>query len=81
VFRPERFLERRYSPFEYLPFGGGTRRCIGDHLALLEMNTILAVLLRRYTFTVAARQPIIPVRRSVTVAPSEGLPMIMTPRR
>lgn len=27
-FKPERFLERQFSPYEYLPFGGGTRRCI-----------------------------------------------------
>ena len=27
--RPERFLTRSYSPFEYLPFGGGHRRCLG----------------------------------------------------
>jgi cytochrome P450 family 110 len=25
-FKPERFLERRFSAYEYLPFGGGARR-------------------------------------------------------
>src|SRR6185295_13906860 len=38
VFRPERFLERDYSPFEYLPFGGGARRCIGMSFALHQMK-------------------------------------------
>jgi cytochrome P450 family 110 len=28
-FRPERFLERKYTPYEFLPFGGGARRCLG----------------------------------------------------
>jgi cytochrome P450 len=79
-FRPERFLERVYSPYEYLPFGGGARRCIGSHLALVEMKVILAALLRRYAFTLTSRRPIIPARRTVTVAPSEGLPMVMTIR-
>ena len=37
-FRPERFLERRFSPYEYLPFGGGARRCIGMTFAQFEMN-------------------------------------------
>lgn len=40
-FRPERFLERQYSPSEYLPFGGGSRRCLGDQLALLEMKLVV----------------------------------------
>lgn len=39
-FKPERFLERQYSPYEYLPFGGGNRRCIGAALALLEMKLV-----------------------------------------
>ncbi len=33
-FKPERFLERQFSPYEYLPFGGGARRCIGLAFAL-----------------------------------------------
>ncbi|MFN6127676.1 MAG: cytochrome P450 [Planctomycetota bacterium] len=37
AFRPERFLERNYSPFEYLPFSGGHRRCIGAAFAAYEM--------------------------------------------
>jgi len=41
-FRPERFLERRYSPFEYLPFGGGVRRCIGMAFAQFEMKLVIS---------------------------------------
>jgi cytochrome P450 len=44
-FRPERFLERTYSPFEYIPFGGGNRRCIGSAFALYEMKIVLGTLL------------------------------------
>ncbi|MET0114640.1 MAG: cytochrome P450, partial [Limnospira maxima] len=36
-FRPERFLERRFSPYEYFPFGGGSRSCIGMALSLFEI--------------------------------------------
>ncbi|WP_330184173.1 cytochrome P450 [Nocardia sp. NBC_01503] len=44
-FRPERFLERRYSPFEFAPFGGGHRRCVGAALADYELRIVLATLL------------------------------------
>jgi cytochrome P450 len=40
-FKPERFLERQFSPYEYLPFGGSTRRCIGMAFALFEMKLVL----------------------------------------
>ena len=58
VFRPERFLERTYSPFEFLPFGGGHRRCIGAAFALYEMKLILGTLLRRYSFELVSKKPV-----------------------
>lgn len=58
VFRPERFLERTYSPFEFLPFGGGNRRCIGAAFALYEMKLVLGMLLRRYSFELVSKKPV-----------------------
>ena len=49
-FRPERFLEKEYSPYEYMPFGGGARRCIGMALSLFEMRIVLGTLLRHLRF-------------------------------
>jgi cytochrome P450 family 110 len=43
-FKPERFLERQFSPFEYLPFGGSNRRCIGMAFAQFEMKLVLAAI-------------------------------------
>jgi cytochrome P450 len=40
TFRPERFLERKFSPFEFVAFGGGTRRCIGAAFAMYEMKLV-----------------------------------------
>ncbi|GAB2524303.1 cytochrome P450 [Nocardia heshunensis] len=45
LFRPDRFLERRYSPFEFAPFGGGHRRCVGATLADYELRIVLATVL------------------------------------
>jgi cytochrome P450 len=52
-FKPERFLERQFSPYEYLPFGGGSRRCIGLALAQLEMKLVLATILRDFDLVLA----------------------------
>lgn len=72
-FRPERFLERSFSPFEYLPFGGGARRCLGAAFALFEMRIALGVLLRRYHVeTLDART--VPVRRTIVHAPRRETP-------
>ncbi len=73
-FRPERFLERQFSPYEYLPFGGGDRRCIGSAFALFEMKLVLFELLSLDMKIVNAK-PIKPIRRGLTVAPSDKLRM------
>eukprot|EP00746_Dinoflagellata_sp_MGD_P076692 gnl/MRDRNA2_/MRDRNA2_308578_c0_seq1.p1 gnl/MRDRNA2_/MRDRNA2_308578_c0~~gnl/MRDRNA2_/MRDRNA2_308578_c0_seq1.p1 ORF type:complete len:291 (-),score=52.68 gnl/MRDRNA2_/MRDRNA2_308578_c0_seq1:20-892(-) len=42
------------SDFAYLPFGGGSRKCVGDQFAMLESTVALASLVRRYEFEFAA---------------------------
>jgi cytochrome P450 family 110 len=74
-FRPERFLERQYSPYEYLPFGGGDRRCIGSAFALFEMKLVLCQLLSHFELTLVNTRPVRPMRRGLTVAPSDNLRM------
>jgi cytochrome P450 family 110 len=77
-FNPERFLERQYSPYEFLPFGGGVRRCIGEALAQFEMKLVLATILTRYTLSLADSKPEYPRRRGVTLAPAKGVKMRRT---
>lgn len=72
-FRPERFLERQFSPYEFLPFGGGSRRCIGAALAMYEMTLVLHTLLTRCELQLAQSRPVLPVRRGGTLAPSGGV--------
>lgn len=54
-FRPERFLDRRYGPFEFAPFGGGHRRCVGASLADYELRIVLATLLGRVRLALPPR--------------------------
>ncbi|MEG4291928.1 cytochrome P450 [Microcoleus sp. C2C3] len=79
-FKPERFLERQFSPYEYLPFGGGNRRCIGTAFAMFEMKLVLAKVLSRYSLELAENRPVMPVRRGVTMAPAGGVPLVVKGR-
>jgi len=50
VFDPERFSRSKSKDrdrWQYLPFGGGPRSCIGDHFAMLEATLGLATIIRR----------------------------------
>ncbi len=80
-FKPERFLERQYTPYEFLPFGGGSRRCIGEALAMFEMKLVLATIISNYQLALADNQPVKPQRRGVTLAPAGGVKMVLKGRR
>lgn len=74
-FRPERFLERKFTPFEYVPFGGGTRRCIGAAFAQYEMKLVAHEILRHCELAPANTRPILPAMRGPTFGPKGGVPM------
>jgi cytochrome P450 len=80
-FKPERFIERQYSPFEFIPFGGGARRCLGEALAVFEMKLVLATILSRYQLALADSQPEVARRRGVTLAPARGVKMVIKGNR
>ncbi|MEO0837080.1 MAG: cytochrome P450 [Cyanobacteria bacterium J06642_3] len=75
-FRPERFLEREFDSYEFFPFGGGKRRCIGEALAMLELKLVLATILSEYKLELTRDRPETPARRGVTLAPKTGVEMI-----
>jgi cytochrome P450 len=79
-FRPERFLESKPTPWEFLPFGGGARRCLGMAFALVEMKIVLAEVLARVELRAAPAYRVRVVRRSITLAPSEGMPVVVERR-
>ncbi|HEY2516625.1 MAG TPA: cytochrome P450 [Polyangiaceae bacterium] len=82
---PARFDPRRYAtfkpaPWEWIPFGGGLRRCIGAAFATYEMKMVLAALLPRVDMRLATNRVRV-ARRSITLAPSDGLPVIVDAKR
>ena len=75
--RPER-REQRHQ-FQYIPFGGGPRTCVGARLAMAEALTILAIWLARWRFRpVPGRE--VRVSGMVTLRPKGGLPLILERR-
>jgi cytochrome P450 len=73
AFRPERFLDRTPGTYEWIPFGGGVRRCLGASFALFEMKAVLRTVLRDVALRPARRRPAESVtRRAITFAPSRG---------
>lgn len=80
-FRPDRFLERRFSPFEFLPFGGGHRRCIGAAFAMYELKIVLATFLRHAHLELAEPDAVKPARRNVVIGPATGVHMRLRERR
>lgn len=80
-FIPERFLDRKFSAFEYLPFGGGYRGCIGSAFAVYEMKLILATILQKFELELVDKKPAKPIRRGITIVPSGGVSMMVKGKR
>jgi cytochrome P450 len=70
-FRPERFLQA-VQPLIWLPWGGGRKRCPGQHLAILEMQTVLRAVLAKHTIEPAGARIERARWRSVIVTPHAG---------
>jgi cytochrome P450 len=80
-FKPERFLERQFSAYEYLPFGAGARRCIGLAFAQFEMKVVLAKILSRFELALADNREVRPTRRGLVTAPSGSIRLVVTGER
>ena len=72
AFRPERFLEGEAETYSWIPFGGGTRRCIGAAFAQFEMRVALETILRSCELRPGSERPERAVRRNVTLSPAGG---------
>ncbi|MDM9583903.1 cytochrome P450 [Nostoc sp. GT001] len=80
-FKPERFLERQFSAYEYLPFGGGARRCIGLAFAQLEMKLALAQILSSKELELVNKGEVLPKRRGLVTGPDRPIEMVVRSQR
>lgn len=80
AFQPERFLDLKPSPYEFFPFGGGTRHCIGAAFATYEMKIVMAEILTRLELRAAPGYQARVIRRGIAFAPSAGMPLVIDRR-
>jgi cytochrome P450 len=78
AFRPERWLdglEKRLPRGAFIPFGMGSRKCIGSSFALMEATLLLATIARRWRFDLIPDA--VPTHPSITLRPSIAMPARM----
>ena len=76
--RPERFLDDDPpDTYTWLPFGGGTRRCLGASFAMMEMRVVIRRVLERTDLRPASGRPESSTRRGITFSPKRGARVVM----
>jgi cytochrome P450 len=81
-FRPERFTPEATAALPkgaYVPFGGGSRTCIGMRFGLLEVKAIASSILGRFSVELAEPERPLSIRQMPTLSPRGGLPMVVRP--
>ncbi|HEX6204713.1 MAG TPA: cytochrome P450 [Solirubrobacterales bacterium] len=80
AFRPERWQDRKPGTYEWLPFGGGIRRCLGAALAMAEQRVVLEAMARRLDLVAADPEPERALHRNVTMIPRYGARVVIRSR-
>jgi cytochrome P450 len=80
TFNPNRFLANTKFGSAYIPFGLGPRVCVGNHLAMLELQLLLSMMIQRYDLRLVKEDP--PENEfTITLKPKNGLAMRIARRR
>ncbi|KAI0558852.1 cytochrome P450 family 97G-CYP97G1 [Gracilaria domingensis] len=70
-----------HADFAFLPFGGGSRKCVGDHFAILESVVALAMIIRRFDFEFANPSQEVQMTTGATIHTKNGLNMRLYRRK
>jgi cytochrome P450 family 135 len=81
AFRPERWDGHKPGTYEWLPFGGGIRRCLGAALAMAEMRIVLSEMARHLDLEAVEAEPEHAKHRNVTMIPSKGAQVVIRAKR
>ena len=81
-FRPERFLgDDPPDTYTRVPFGGGTRRCLGASFAQFEMRVVIERVIARTRLDPVGERPEPAVRAGITLVPKTGTRVVVRERR
>ena len=69
-----------HSDYAYLPFGAGSRKCVGDQFALMEAVITLAMILRKFDFTLVIKPEDVGIYTGATIHTRNGLMMTVKER-
>ena len=75
IFNPERFFDEdleKKNRWVYLPFGGGPRQCIGNNFAFMEMQIVVAMIMRRFKLELTSIENV-QMNPGVTLRPDESV--------
>ena len=78
AFRPERWLdglEKRLPRGAFIPFGIGSRKCVGSSFAMMEATLLLATFARRWSFELEPAE--VPTHPAITLRPATAMPAVM----
>jgi len=76
-FRPDRFLEGDAYKYAWIPFGGGTRRCVGSAFAEYEMRVVLETVFEHADLTAAEQAPERGKLEGMLLAPAKGAEVVL----
>jgi cytochrome P450 len=77
AFRPERWLGRKPGTYDWIPFGGGIRRCLGAALAMAEQRVVLTTMAKRLDLEADRPAAERAMHRNVTMIPSRGARVVI----
>ncbi len=80
AFKPERWHDHKPGTYEWIPFGGGIRRCLGAALAMAEQRVVLEAMAERLDLEADRPEPEHATHRNVTMIPSRGARAIVRRR-
>jgi len=80
AFKPERWIGRKPGTYDWIPFGGGIRRCLGASLAMAEQRVVLDAMVRRLDIEADDPEPEHAVHRNVTMIPARGARVVIRRR-
>jgi cytochrome P450 len=81
TFKPERFIDNKYTLYDFAPYGGGVRRCIGAAFATHAMKIVIGTVCHYADLQIARPVKVKPVAHNITMGPNVKIPLVYRGKR